>query len=52
MGAKTPPTGFSHITSPNVGNDPQNFLTFIFNPFATMLENVKTVPSITSKLLN
>ena len=33
-----PPTGFfSSVTSANVGISPQNFLTFSFNPFATLL---------------
>ena len=32
-GQKGPPTTFSPVTSTNVGSDPQNFLTFSFNPF-------------------
>ena len=28
---------FSPVTSTNVGISPQNFLTFIFNPFATLV---------------
>ena len=35
-----------------VGISPQNFLTFIFNPFVTLLYNFKTIPSISSRLLN
>ena len=35
-GLKRPPsTSFSSITSANVGINPENFLTFSFNPFAT-----------------
>ena len=32
-----PPTGFSSVTSANVGISPQNFLTFNFNHFATLV---------------
>ena len=31
------PTSFSSVTSTNVGISPQNFLTFSFNPFATLV---------------
>ena len=31
---------------------PQNFLTFNFNPFATLVQNFKFVPSASTKLLN
>ena len=50
--AKKPPTSFSPVTSTNVGTNPQNVLTFSFNPFATMVENVKFIPSVSPKLLN
>ena len=36
----------------NVGFGPQNFLTFSFNPFATLVQNFKFVPSASPKLLN
>ena len=36
-GAKRPPTSFSPVTSTNVGLSTQNFLTFSFNPFATLV---------------
>ena len=36
-GAKKKPTSFCPVTSTNVGIGPQNFLTFIFNPFATLV---------------
>ena len=36
-GAKNPPTGFSHLTSTNVGIFPQNSLNFSFNFFATLV---------------
>ena len=35
---KTPlPSSFSHVTSTNVGFSAQKFLTFSFNPFATLV---------------
>ena len=33
----SPPTSFSPVTSTNVGIIPQNFLTFSYNPFATLV---------------
>ena len=36
-GQKGPPTSFSTVTSTNVGISPQNFLTFSFNSFATLV---------------
>ena len=36
-GKKAPPTSFSPIISTNLGINPQNFLTFSFNPFATVV---------------
>ena len=36
-GAKRPPTSFSPVTSTNVGISPENFLSFSFNPFVTLL---------------
>ena len=37
-GAKeAPPASFSPVISTNVGFGPQNFLTFSFNPFATLV---------------
>ena len=49
---RSPPTSFFPVTSTNVGFGPQNFLTFSFNPFATLLQNFKFVPSASPKLLN
>ena len=49
---KDPPTSFSPVTSTNVGFDPKNFLTFSFNHFATLVQNLKFVPSASPKLLN
>ena len=49
---KAPPTSFSPVTSTNVEFGPQNFLTFSFNPFATLVQNFKFVPSANPKLLN
>ena len=51
-GKKVPPTSFPPITSTNVGIRPQSFLTFSFNPFATLVQNFKFVPSASPKLLN
>ena len=52
-GAKSPPpTSFSPVTSTNVGFGSQNFLTFSFNPFATLVQNFKLVPSASPNLLN
>ena len=47
-----PPTSFSSVTSANVRIYPQNFLTFSFNPFATLLGNFKFAPCVSPKLLN
>ena len=49
---KASPTSFSPVTSTNVGFGPQNFLTFSFNPFTTLVQNFKFVPSASPKLLN
>ena len=53
-GQKGPPPllVFPTATSTNVEFGPQNFLTFIFNPFATLVQNFKFVPSANPKLLN
>ena len=51
-GAKTPPTSFSSVTSTNVGFGPQNFVTFSFNPFPTLVQNFKFVTSASPKLLD
>ena len=52
-GKKVPlPTSFSSVTSTNVGFGPKNFLTFSFNPFGTLVQNFKFVPSASAKLLN
>ena len=49
---KAPPTSFSPVTSTNVGFGPKHFLTFSFNPFATLVQNLKFVLSASPKLLN
>ena len=51
-GKKALPTSFSSVTSTNVEITPQNFLTFSFNPFTTLVQNFKFVPSTSTKLLN
>ena len=51
-GEKAPPTSFSPVTSTNVGFGLQNFLTFSFSLFATLLQNFKFLPSVSPKLLN
>ena len=43
---------FSAVTSTNVGISSKIFLTFSFNPFATLVGNFKFMPSANSKLLN
>ena len=52
VGAKRLHTSFSTGTSTNVWIGPQNFLTFIFTPFAALLLNFKAIPSTSPKLLN
>ena len=52
VGAKRLHTSFSTGTSTNVWICPQNFLTFSFKPFATLLLNFKATPSTGPKLLN
>ena len=49
---KAPPTSFPPVTSTNIRISPQNFLTFSFNLFATLIQNFKFVPSTSPKLLN
>ena len=51
-GQKSPPTIFSPVTSTNVGISPQNFLTFCFNPFFSLMQNFKFVPIVSPKYLN
>ena len=51
-GKQVPPTSFSPVTSTNVGLGPQNFQTFSLNPFATLVQNLKFVPSHSPTLLN
>ena len=46
------PTSFSPVTSTNVGFGPQNFFTFSFNPFSTLVQNFKFAPSASPKFLN
>ena len=46
------PTSFFPVTSTNVGFRPQNFLTFSFKPFFTLVQNFKFVPSTSPKLLD
>ena len=49
---KAPSTSFFPVTSTNVGFGPQKFLTFSFNPFATLVQNFKSLPNASPKLLN
>ena len=44
-GKRSPPTSFFPVTSTNVEFGPQNFLTFSFKPFTTLVQNLKFVPS-------
>ena len=50
--AKRPPTNFCPVTSTNVRISDWNFLTFSFNPFETLVQNLKAIPSPSPKLLN
>ena len=51
-GAKNAPTtSFPPVTSTTVEISPQNFLTFSFNPFATLDQNFKGIRTISPKLL-
>ena len=45
-------TSFFPATSTNVLINPQNCLTFSFNPFATLVRNSKAIPGASPKLLN
>ena len=45
-------TSFFPVNSTNVRISPQNFMTFNFSPFATLVQNFKFVPSASPKLLN
>ena len=49
---KGPDTSFATVTSANVEISPKNFLTINFNPFATLMEHAKTIPTASHKLLN
>ena len=49
---RMPPYGFSPITSTNIIISLQNFLTFTFDPFATLVWNFKAIPSTSPKLLS
>ena len=51
-GAKKAPYQFFPLTATNVEFGPQNFLTFSFNTFATLVQNFKSVPSASPTLLN
>ena len=54
-GGKIPPlplTSFSTVTSTKERFGPQSFMTFSFNPFATLVQNFKFVSSANPKLLN
>ena len=43
---------FTYVTSPNVGNNQQNFLAFRFNPCVALQEYIKVMPSTSPKLLS
>ena len=51
-GKQTLANSFFPVTSTNVRNRPQNFLTFSFNPFATLVYKFKFIPSASPKFLN
>ena len=47
-----PPTSFPSVTSTNGGFGPQTFLTFSFNPFATLVQSFTFAPTASPILLN
>ena len=49
---KATPTSFSPVTSINVALSLENFPTFSFNPFATLVQNFMVIPSSSTKSLN
>ena len=49
---KVPPSSFSPISSTNIGIIPHSVLTFSFNLFATQVQNFKTIPSASPKLIS
>ena len=49
---RPPATSFFPVTFTNVRFSPKNFLNFSFNPFATLVKNLKAMPSASPKLLN
>ena len=51
-GPKRPPTSFFPITSANVKISCQNFLTFSFSSFPTLVPYFKSMSSTSTKLLN
>ena len=51
-GAKRSSISFSPITFTNLGISHQNFLTFSFNPFATLMKNSSVIPRVSPKSLN
>ena len=50
--APPPPTSLFPVTSTNVRISPQNVLIVSFNPFATLVQNLKFLPSASPTLLN
>ena len=51
-GGKKLPYQPSPVTSTNVRIIPKNFMTFIFNPFATLIYNFKAISSASPKILS
>ena len=45
-------SSFSSVTSTNKRVSPKDFLPYRFDLFATLVSNVKAIPSASSKLLN
>ena len=50
--APPPPTSLFPVTSTNVRISPQDVLIVSFNPFATLVQNLKFLPSASPTLLN
>ena len=45
-------TSISPVTSTNIGISPKNFLTFTYNTFVTLAQNLKAISNTSPKVLN
>ena len=51
-GQKDPHKSVFPVTSTNVETSPENFLSFSFNFFVTLVQNFRAIPSASSTLFN